>query len=63
MALYARREAGMRSVSHLVAGEISHAVKGQEWTQRFSDRVVFCADDVLSILSDLQGSIEQIRKF
>ncbi len=50
-ALYARREAGMRSVSHLVAGEIAHSVKGQEWTKRFFDRVVFRADDVLEILS------------
>ena len=40
-ALYARREAGMRSVSHLVAGEIAHDVKGADWTKRFFDRVVF----------------------
>jgi hypothetical protein len=50
-ALYARREAGMRSVSHLVAGEIAHSVKGEEWTKRFFERVVFRADDVLEILS------------
>lgn len=50
-ALYARREAGMRSVSHLVAGEIAHSVKGQDWTKRFFDRVVHRADDVLEILA------------
>lgn len=50
-ALYARRKAGMRSVSHLVAGEIAHSVKGQEWTKRFFQRIVFRADDVLEILS------------
>ncbi len=50
-ALYARREAGMRSVSHLVAGEIAHSVKGEEWTKRFFDRVVYRADDVLEILA------------
>ncbi len=50
-ALYARREAGMRSVSHLVAGEIAHSVKGQDWTKRFFERVVFRADDVLEILA------------
>jgi 60 kDa SS-A/Ro ribonucleoprotein len=50
-ALYARREAGMRSVSHLVAGEIAHSVKGEEWTKRFLDRVVYRADDVLEILA------------
>lgn len=50
-ALYARREAGMRSVSHLVAGEIAHSVKGSDWTKRFFDRVVYRADDVLEILA------------
>lgn len=50
-ALYARREAGMRSVSHLVAGEIAHGVKGEEWTKRFFDRVVIRVDDVLEILA------------
>ncbi len=50
-ALYARREAGMRSVSHLVAGEIAHSVKGAEWTKRFFDRVVYRVDDVLEILA------------
>ena len=50
-ALYARREAGMRSVSHLVAGEIAHSVKGQDWTKRFFERVVYRADDVLEILA------------
>ena len=50
-ALYARREAGMRSVSHLVAGEIAHSVKGEEWTKRFLDRIVYRADGVLEILA------------
>ncbi len=50
-ALYARREAGMRSVSHLVAGELAHSVKGEQWTKDFFDRVVYRADDVLEILS------------
>ena len=50
-AIYARREAGMRSVSHLVAGEIARQVKGAEWSKRFFDRVVFRVDDVLEILA------------
>ena len=50
-AIYARREAGMRSVSHLVAGEIAHFVKGTEWSKRFFDRVVRRPDDVLEILA------------
>lgn len=50
-ALYARNEAGMRSVSHLVAGEIASWVKGAEWTKRFFDRVVRRPDDALEILA------------
>jgi 60 kDa SS-A/Ro ribonucleoprotein len=50
-AIYARREAGMRSVSHLVAGEIAKDVKGAEWTKRFFERVVYRTDDVLEILA------------
>lgn len=50
-ALYARNEAGMRSVSHLVAGELAHSVKGQEWTKRFLEKVVYRVDDVLEILA------------
>lgn len=50
-ALHARLEAGMRSVSHLVAAEIAHQVKGGEWTARFFDRVIHRVDDVLEVLS------------
>src|SRR4030095_14546801 len=50
-AIYARTTAGMRSVSHLVAAELAHSVKGARWTRRFFDRVVHRADDVLEILA------------
>lgn len=50
-AIYARTKAGMRSVSHLVAAELAHSVKGAAWTKRFFDRVVHRADDVLEILA------------
>ena len=38
-ALYARNEAGMRSVTHLAAGELAASVKGQPWTAKFYDKV------------------------
>lgn len=50
-ALYARREAGMRSVSHLVAADLARAVKGEAWTKDFFERVVHRTDDVLEILA------------
>jgi Uncharacterized protein containing a von Willebrand factor type A (vWA) domain len=49
-ALYARHVCGMRSVSHLVAGELARAVKGEAWTKRFHAEVVRRPDDVLEIL-------------
>jgi len=50
-ALYARKEAGMRSVTHLAASELAHAVKGEAWTAKFFDRVVHRPDDALEILA------------
>jgi hypothetical protein len=50
-AVYARTQAGMRSVSHLVAAELARGVKGAPWTKRFYDRVVHRPDDVLEILA------------
>lgn len=49
-ALYARHACGMRSVSHLVAGELAKSVKGAAWTRRFYAEVVRRPDDVLEIL-------------
>ncbi len=50
-ALYARKEAGMRSVTHLVAGELAQLVKGEEWTKDFYAQVVHRPDDILEILA------------
>ncbi|QIF04740.1 TROVE domain-containing protein [Roseimicrobium sp. ORNL1] len=55
-ALYARKEAGMRSVSHLVASELAHAVKGEPWTATFYDRVVHRPDDALETLACYVGT-------
>ena len=50
-ALYARNEFGMRSVSHLVAGEIAKSVKGEPWTKSFFDKIIRRPDDMGEILS------------
>jgi 60 kDa SS-A/Ro ribonucleoprotein len=50
-ALYARKEAGLRSVTHLVASELARTVKGEAWTAKFYDRVVHRPDDALEILA------------
>lgn len=50
-ALYARHTGGMRSVSHLVAGELAKSVKGETWTRHFYAAIVKRPDDVLETLS------------
>ncbi|HWA25294.1 MAG TPA: TROVE domain-containing protein [Lacunisphaera sp.] len=50
-ALYARHTHGMRSVSHVVAGELAKTVKGAPWTKRFHAQVVRRPDDVTEILA------------
>jgi 60 kDa SS-A/Ro ribonucleoprotein len=52
-AIYARNEFGMRSITHVVAGELakSAAIKGEVWTKNFYDQVVRRLDDMLEIVS------------
>ena len=52
-AIYARNEFGMRSITHVVAGELakSSSVKGEVWTKEFYNQVVRRVDDMLEIVS------------
>lgn len=50
-AIYARNEFGMRSITHVLAGEVAKNVKGKEWTKHFFNAVVRRPDDVTEILS------------
>lgn len=54
-AVYARNEAGMRSVTHLVAGEIARSVKGEQWTAPFYRKLCRRPDDALEILACYTG--------
>lgn len=55
-AIYARTEFGMRSISHLVAGELAKTVKGEAWSQKFFERVVYRPDDITEILAYYIGA-------
>lgn len=57
-AIYARNEFGMRSISHVVAGEIARSVSGEEWVRKFLSKVVHRVDDVTEILSYYLGQYE-----
>lgn len=50
-AIYARDKMNMRSVSHVVAAEIAHDVKGEDWTKNFISKVVIRPDDMAEILA------------
>lgn len=55
-AVMARNEFGMRSVSHVVAGEVVQHVKGEQWVKEFINAVVRRPDDMLEILGYRQGT-------
>lgn len=48
--IYARNEFGMRSITHILAGEIAKNVKGEEWTKNYFEKQVRRADDITEIL-------------
>lgn len=54
-AVYARNVMGMRSITHLVAGELAHEVKGANWMKPFMYQVVKRVDDMTEIVSYYLG--------
>lgn len=51
-ALYARREAGMRSITHVIAGELAgERSRGQAWARPFYRQIVRRPDDMLEIVA------------
>lgn len=50
-AIYARDKFNMRSITHVVAGELCARVGGTDWGRRFYDRIVYRLDDMFEILS------------
>lgn len=50
-AIYARKEFGMRSITHALAAEIARLVKGETWTGNFFTQIVDRPDDMLEIVS------------
>lgn len=54
-AIYARTRFGMRTITHIIAGEILRRVKGQKWTAPFISRVIHRPDDMLEIVAYYTG--------
>ena len=59
--LYARLTFGMRSITHVLAGEIAEASKSiqserkRKWLKHFFDKIIFRVDDMTEILSYFMG--------
>lgn len=51
LAVYARNDANMRSVTHLIAATIAKNASGKEWAKRFYNKIVIRPDDMSEILS------------
>jgi 60 kDa SS-A/Ro ribonucleoprotein len=49
-ALYARHQHGLRSITHVVAGEVGRVCQGQPWGRRFFDRIIRRPDDATEIV-------------
>jgi len=50
-AVYVRDKFGMRSISHVVSGELASQTGGKEWAKSFYDKVIIRPDDMTEILS------------
>ena len=50
-AVFARTEFGMRSVTHILAGELAKRASGTPWGRKFYNAIVKRPDDMLEILS------------
>ena len=51
LAIYARNEGNLRSVTHLVSAEIAKYIGGSEWAKRFYNKIVVRPDDMSEIIS------------
>lgn len=51
IAVYARNEFGMRSISHVVAAELAKYASGQPWAKGFYDSIVRRTDDMMEIIA------------
>ena len=59
LAIYARNEGNLRSVTHLISAYIAKAISGSEWGKRFYSKIVVRPDDMSEILAcyaSLNGS-------
>ena len=65
LAIYARNEGKLRSVTHLISAYLAKAISGTDWGKRFYNKIVIRPDDMSEILScyaHLNGSDKEVKK-
>lgn len=60
-AIFARNEFGMRSITHILASELTEYASGQDWAKGFYDKIIFRPDDMAEIISCLWNT-KQTKK-
>jgi hypothetical protein len=50
-AIYARTKFGMRSITHVMAGELAKYSAGTTWAKAFYDKIVYRPDDMMEIMA------------
>jgi hypothetical protein len=50
-AIFARKEFGMRSITHALTGELSSHISGKEWSKNFYQKVIHRVDDMSETLA------------
>ncbi len=59
-AIYARKEFGMRSITHVLTGELAKIASGKDWAKRFYTAIINRPDDMTEIISYLLANKQKL---
>lgn len=60
--IYARKELGMRTITHVGAAELAARISGVEWAKRFFEAVIKRPDDMAEIVAYVKFKNEKVSK-
>jgi 60 kDa SS-A/Ro ribonucleoprotein len=60
--IYARKELGMRTITHVGAAELAKHVSGSDWAKRFFEAVIHRPDDMSEIVAYVKSKNEKVSK-
>jgi hypothetical protein len=59
-AIYARKQFGMRSITHVLAGELARSISSKEWAKNFYSAIINRPDDMTEIISYLLANKQKL---